>query len=77
MNFTLINALGIVGSLGLFIYGIKIMSESIQKSMGHTVNRLLNVMTKSRLSGLLTGIFTSSILLCTTILLQPISSAIC
>jgi phosphate:Na+ symporter len=66
MNFTLINALGIVGSLGLFIYGIKIMSESIQKSMGHTVNRLLNVMTKSRLSGLLTGVFTSSILLSST-----------
>lgn len=66
MNFTLINALGIVGSLGLFIYGIKIMSESIQKSMGHTVNRLLNVMTKSRFSGLLTGVFTSSILLSST-----------
>lgn len=66
MNFTLINALGIVGSLGLFIYGIKIMSESIQKSIGQTVNRLLNVMTKSRLSGLLTGVFTSSILLSST-----------
>lgn len=66
MEFNLIDALGIIGSLGLFMYGIKIMSESIQKSMSQTLVKLLNVMTRNRLSGLFTGLFTSSILLSST-----------
>ncbi len=61
MEFTLIQALGIVGSLGLLIYGIKIMSESVQKLMGQALVKLLNVMTRNRFLGILTGLITASI----------------
>jgi phosphate:Na+ symporter len=63
MEFNLIDALGIIGSLGLFMYGIKIMSESMQKSLSSTLTKLLNVMKRNGFSGLLTGMFTSSILM--------------
>ena len=61
MEFTLIQALGIVGSLGLLIYGIKIMSESVQKLMGQALVKLLNVMTRNKFLGILTGLITASI----------------
>ncbi len=60
MEFTLIQALGIVGSLGLLIYGIKIMSESVQKLMGQALVKLLNVMTRNKFLGILTGLITAS-----------------
>jgi phosphate:Na+ symporter len=63
MEFNLIDALGIIGSLGLFMYGIKIMSESMQKSLSSTLTKWLNVMKRHGFSGLLTGMFTSSILM--------------
>lgn len=47
--------LRMLGSLGLFLYGMKIMSEGIQKTAGDRLQRVLNFMTGTRFSAVLTG----------------------
>ena len=45
----------IIGGLGLFIYGIHIMSEGMQKIAGDKLRTVLAKFTKNRFTGLLTG----------------------
>lgn len=47
--------LQIVGSLGIFIYGMKIMSEGLQKVAGDRLRQILRGMTTNRFTGVLTG----------------------
>jgi phosphate:Na+ symporter len=47
----------IVGSLALLIYGMKVMSEALQKLAGPQLRHVLSAMTANRFTGLLTGIF--------------------
>jgi len=55
MDFGIIDALTLIGALGFFIYGMKIMSEGIQKAAGSSLRRILSMMTKNRYLGVLTG----------------------
>lgn len=55
MEFGIIEALKLIGALGFFIYGMKIMSEGIQKAAGSSLRRILSMMTKNRYLGVLTG----------------------
>jgi phosphate:Na+ symporter len=45
----------IVGSLGFLLYGMKLMSNGIQKSAGQTLHRILRFMTNNRIMAVLTG----------------------
>ncbi len=56
----LFDLLKILGALALFIYGMKIMSDGIQKASGSALRRILRNMTKKRWLGLLTGVFTTA-----------------
>lgn len=47
----------IVGSLALLIYGMKIMSEALQKMAGAQLRHILGAMTTNRFTGMLTGTF--------------------
>lgn len=47
--------LSIFGSLGLFLYGMKIMSEGLQKVSGEGLRGLVANMTRNRFSGLVSG----------------------
>ena len=47
----------IIGSLALLIYGMKIMSEALQKMAGSQLRHVLGAMTTNRLTGMLTGMF--------------------
>lgn len=47
--------LGLLGSLGVFIYGMKIMSEALQKSAGGSLRRILKGMTTNRFMAVFTG----------------------
>lgn len=51
-----LNLLQIVGSLGLLLYGMKLMSDGIQKSAGDSLHGILNFMTGNRFMAVLTGI---------------------
>ena len=56
MDYTFFDFLRLVGSLGLFLYGMKIMSEGLQKLTGNKLRGILSAMTKNRGMGVLTGI---------------------
>lgn len=47
----------ILGSLALLIYGMKVMSEALQKMAGSQLRHILSAMTKNRFTGVLTGTF--------------------
>ena len=47
--------LRLLGSLALLIYGMKTMSDSLQKMAGPSLRHILGRMTDNRLSGILTG----------------------
>ncbi len=61
MDFGIFDALTLVGSLGFFIYGMKIMSEGIQKVAGARMRQILSIMTSNRFSGALTGFLLTSL----------------
>ncbi len=47
--------LQVLGSLAVFLFGMKIMSDGLQKAAGKKLQGTLNVMTKNRFVGMLTG----------------------
>ncbi len=55
MNYTIILAL--MGGLGLFLYGMKLMSDGLEKAAGAKLRRILEIFTTNRLTGMLVGIF--------------------
>ncbi|NQU34308.1 MAG: Na/Pi cotransporter family protein [Bacteroidetes bacterium] len=53
-------ALTLIGALGLFLYGMKLMSEALQKVAGSKMRQILAAMTNSRIKGVLTGILVTT-----------------
>jgi phosphate:Na+ symporter len=53
--------LQILGALGVFLYGMKVMSEGVQKVAGDRMRAALSGMTGNRLSGVVTGFFTTTL----------------
>ncbi|MBP5519664.1 MAG: Na/Pi cotransporter family protein [Treponema sp.] len=54
--------LELIGSLGFLLYGMKLMSDGIQKSAGEKLQRALSVLTGNRFVSLLTGLFVTMII---------------
>lgn len=54
--------LKIIGSLGILLYGMRLMSDGIQKSSGEKLQRTLSVMAGNRFVGLFTGMFITMII---------------
>ena len=52
----------LVGSLGFLLYGMKMMSDGIQKSAGEGLQRILGLMTGNRILAVLTGLFITMII---------------
>ncbi len=56
---TILNVAGqiltLIGALGLFLFGMKLMSEALQKVAGNKMRSILAAMTSSRLKGIFTG----------------------
>ena len=59
---TIVNILSLVGSLGLFLYGMKIMSEGLEKFAGDSLRNILAAMTKNRVMGVLTGVLVTALI---------------
>lgn len=55
MEYTIGDFLSLLGSLALFLFGMKLMSEGIQKAAGDGFQRILSSMTRNRVFGVLTG----------------------
>ena len=56
MEYSFYDFLKLIGSLGLFLYGMKIMSEGLQKVAGDRLRSILTAMTTNRVTGVLTGV---------------------
>ncbi|HEY0977183.1 MAG TPA: Na/Pi symporter [Flavobacteriales bacterium] len=61
MPFGVLQFLMLAGSIGLFIHGMKSMSEGLQKMAGGRMRRVLDAMTRDRLRGVLTGFATTAV----------------
>lgn len=62
MNYSFLDLLSLLGSVGVFLYGMKIMSEGLQKAAGDRLRTIMSAMTKNRFSGLVTGIFITALI---------------
>jgi phosphate:Na+ symporter len=62
MSYTLFDLLKLLGSLGMFLYGMKIMSEGLQKIAGNKLRSILSAMTANRFMGVFTGILITAMI---------------
>lgn len=62
MEYSFFDFLVLVGSLGLFLYGMKVMSEGLQKVAGSKLRSALAAMTKNRFTGALTGVLITALI---------------
>ncbi len=58
----IINIFSLVGSLALFLFGMKTMSEGLEKYAGDRLRSILAAMTKNRVMGVLTGILITALI---------------
>lgn len=62
MNYSVLDFLCLLGAVCMFLYGMKVMSEGLQKVAGDRLRNILGAMTKNRLTGVLTGIIITALI---------------
>lgn len=62
MNYSVIDFLSLLGSVCMFLYGMKVMSEGLQKVAGDRLRNILGIMTRNRVTGVLTGILITALI---------------
>ena len=62
MDYSFFDFLKLIGSLGVFLFGMKLMSEAPQKVAGTKMRQILSAMTSNRIKGVLTGILITAII---------------
>ncbi len=62
MNETMKIIFGLVGGLSIFIYGMNMMSECLQKAAGEKMKTILSMLTKNPVLGVLAGALTTAVL---------------
>lgn len=62
MNYSILQFLGLLGAVGLFLYGMKVMSEGLQKAAGDRLRNILSAMTRNRFTGTVTGFFITALI---------------
>ena len=62
MDYSLVDFLALLGAVCLFLYGMKIMSEGLQKTAGSRLRSILAWMTKNRFLAVVTGIVITALI---------------
>lgn len=62
MNYSIIDFLSLLGAVCLFLYGMKVMSEGLQKVAGDRLRNILGAMTKNRVTGVITGVVITALI---------------
>lgn len=62
MEYGFFEFLELLGALGFFIFGMKVMSESIQKVAGDKLRSVMSMITSNRISGVFTGFLTTAVI---------------
>lgn len=60
MDFGIFDLITIIGALAFFVYGMKMMSDGIQRAAGSQMRNILRTMTKNRFLGVFTGFITTA-----------------
>ena len=53
---TWIDVLTLIGAIGLFLYGLRLMSEGLQKAAGDSLRKALSAMRSNRFAAMLMGV---------------------
>ena len=62
MDYSFVDFLALLGSVCLFLYGMKIMSEGLQKTAGKRLRSILAWMTKNRFLAVVTGVVITALI---------------
>jgi phosphate:Na+ symporter len=62
VEFTVLDILNLLGALCVFIFGMKVMSDGIQKAAGNRLRNILKGITSYRIAGVFTGFLITAIL---------------
>ncbi|MDE6119745.1 MAG: Na/Pi cotransporter family protein [Muribaculaceae bacterium] len=62
MSYSILDLLCLLGAVGLFLYGMKVMSEGLQKAAGDRLRNILGAMTRNRLTGTITGFIITALI---------------
>ena len=62
MEYGIFDILKLLGSLVLFLYGMKLMSESLQSVAGDRMRSIFASMTSNKFKGILTGVLITAII---------------
>ncbi len=62
MDYSIVDFLALLGSVCLFLYGMKIMSEGLQKTAGSRLRSILAWMTKNRFLAVVTGVVITALI---------------
>lgn len=78
MNISIV--LSMAGGLGLFLYGMRIMSDSIEKVAGAKLRGILERLTTNRFTGILVGVFFTAVIqsssACTVMVVSFVNSGL-
>ena len=53
--------MALAAGLGLFLYGMKLMSEGLEKAAGARLRKILEMVTKNRFIGMIVGILFTAV----------------
>src|SRR5690554_2312682 len=62
MDYSFFDFLRLLGAMALFLYGMKTMSDGLQKLAGNKLRNVLSAMTKNRITGVLTGLMITALI---------------
>lgn len=62
MDYSIVEFLALIGAVCLFLYGMKVMSEGLQKAAGNGLRSILSAMTRNRFMGVVTGILITALI---------------
>ncbi len=62
MSYTLFDFLKLLGSLGFFLFGMKLMSESLQRVAGEKMRSILSAITSNKYMGIFTGFLVTAVI---------------
>lgn len=62
VEYTFYDFLSLIGALGMFLYGMTLMSEGLQKVAGDKLRSILTIMTKNRFMGVITGLLITAVI---------------
>ncbi len=78
MDYSWVNLIELLGGLGLFLYGMHLFSDSIQRRAGKRMRTIMGALTTNRFAGVLTGIGATAVIQsssATTVLLVSLVNA--